>query len=106
MENDKEFGSFWELIFSEYKLTKTVLLKISNFQSLMENEPAGKASINARIGNDQFGNVGFELYKNENVNTEGLFVVQNEKTVPDISSFMLFMSPPTHSTNIISSIEI
>ena len=48
MENDKEFGSFWKLIFSEYKLTKTVLLKISDFQSLMENEPAGKASINAR----------------------------------------------------------
>ena len=34
MENDKEFGSFWKLIFSEYKLTKTVLLKISDFQSL------------------------------------------------------------------------
>ena len=33
MENDKEFGSFWKLIFSEYKLTKT-LLKIVTFNLL------------------------------------------------------------------------
>ena len=48
MQNDLEFGSFWKLIFSEYELTKTVLLKISEFESLMENELAGRASIIAR----------------------------------------------------------
>ena len=48
MKNDKEFGAFWEIIFEEYRLTRKVLLTISAFSSLMENEPAGKASIKAR----------------------------------------------------------
>ncbi|MDB4266935.1 phosphoenolpyruvate carboxylase, partial [Flavobacteriaceae bacterium] len=48
MKDDKEFGSFWELIFEEYKLTKSLLLEVSGFESLMENEPAGKESIRAR----------------------------------------------------------
>lgn len=48
MKEDKEFGVFWELIFNEYNLTKDLLLKVSDFKSLMENEPAGKASIKAR----------------------------------------------------------
>jgi phosphoenolpyruvate carboxylase len=48
MKEDKEFGSFWELIFKEYNLTKDLLLDVSGFKSLMENEPAGKASIRAR----------------------------------------------------------
>ena len=48
MKEDKEFGSFWELIYQEYSLTKKILLKISDFKTLMENEAAGKASIKAR----------------------------------------------------------
>jgi len=48
MKNDSEFGAFWELIFEEYTLTKKVLLEVSGFKTLMENEPAGKASIKAR----------------------------------------------------------
>tara|TARA_A100001011_G_scaffold400865_1_gene520184 strand:+ start:1800 stop:4388 length:2589 start_codon:yes stop_codon:yes gene_type:complete len=48
MKEDKEFGSFWELIYEEYLLTKKILLKISDFNTLMENEAAGKASIKAR----------------------------------------------------------
>ena len=48
MENDKEYGEFWKLIHDEYKLTKKMLLKISGFKELMENEPAGKSSIKAR----------------------------------------------------------
>lgn len=48
MKEDKEFGSFWKLIYQEYVLAKKVLLEISEFKSLMENEPAGKASIKAR----------------------------------------------------------
>jgi len=48
MKNDKEFGMFWELIFNEYLLTNMLLLKVSDFKSLMENEAAGKASIKAR----------------------------------------------------------
>jgi len=48
MAKDKEFGPFWNLIFEEYKLTKTMLLEISNFSELMEHEEAGKASIQVR----------------------------------------------------------
>ena len=48
MKEDKEFGAFWEIIFEEYHLTKKLLLEISEFSTLMENEPAGKASIKAR----------------------------------------------------------
>ncbi len=48
MREDEEFGLFWESIFEEYSLAKKVLLEISGFTSLMENEPAGKASIEAR----------------------------------------------------------
>jgi phosphoenolpyruvate carboxylase len=48
METDKEYGPFWKLIHNEFILTKKMLLKISGFKELMENEPAGKASIKAR----------------------------------------------------------
>ena len=48
MKDDNEFGSFWKLIYKEYTLAKKVLLDISGFESLMQNEPAVKASIKAR----------------------------------------------------------
>jgi phosphoenolpyruvate carboxylase len=48
MKEDAEFGMFWELIYNEYALTKKLLLEVSGFESLMENEAAGKASIKAR----------------------------------------------------------
>ena len=48
MKDDQEFGLFWELIFNEYSLTNKLLLEVSEFKSLMENESAGKASIKAR----------------------------------------------------------
>lgn len=48
MRKDIEFGDFWEIIFNEYKLTKELLLKISGSKELMENEQAGKASIEIR----------------------------------------------------------
>ena len=48
MRNDEEFGNFWDLIFEEYKLTKKMLLKVSDFKELMENEPANKLSIQTR----------------------------------------------------------
>ncbi|MDY0781214.1 phosphoenolpyruvate carboxylase [Tenacibaculum sp. IB213877] len=48
MADDKEFGAFWKIIFEEYKTTKRLLLKISGYKELMQNEPAGKASIEVR----------------------------------------------------------
>ena len=48
MSKDEEFGEFWKIIHDEYMLTKKMLLKISRFKELMENEPANKLSIQTR----------------------------------------------------------
>jgi len=48
MQNDKRFGDFWNLIHDEFTLTREMILKLTGFEELMENEPAGKASIKVR----------------------------------------------------------
>jgi phosphoenolpyruvate carboxylase len=48
MSKDDEFGEFWKIIHEEYLLTKKMLLKISNYKELMQNEPANKLSIQTR----------------------------------------------------------
>jgi len=48
MANDNEYGEFWQLIFEEYKTTKRLILKLTNYNELMQNNQVGKASINIR----------------------------------------------------------
>lgn len=48
MQEDPEFGEFWNLIHDEYKRTKHLLLKLTGYKELMEEEPAGRASIQER----------------------------------------------------------
>jgi phosphoenolpyruvate carboxylase len=48
MSKDEEFGDFWNIIHNEYITTKTLLLKLTGYKTLMENEPSGKASIEVR----------------------------------------------------------
>lgn len=48
MASDPEFGEFWEIIFNEYETTKRLFLKLTGYKVLMEEEPAGKASIDIR----------------------------------------------------------
>ena len=48
MKNDPQYGEFWLLIYNEYKLTKKLILRLSGFDHLMQNEPANKASIQTR----------------------------------------------------------
>jgi phosphoenolpyruvate carboxylase len=48
MSEDEEFGDFWNIIYSEYITTKTLLLKLTGYKQLMENEPSGRASIEVR----------------------------------------------------------
>ncbi|WP_298520955.1 phosphoenolpyruvate carboxylase [uncultured Kordia sp.] len=48
MKDNEEFGEFWSIIFEEFNRTKRMLLKLTGYESLMENEQAGKASIHAR----------------------------------------------------------
>ncbi len=47
-KNDKEFKEFWNILFEEYKLSKKMLLKISGFKDLMEEEPVPGSSIAIR----------------------------------------------------------
>jgi len=48
MKEDPVYGEFWMLIFEEYQTTKRLLLQLSGYTELMENYPAGKASIAMR----------------------------------------------------------
>ncbi|MFD0834983.1 phosphoenolpyruvate carboxylase [Mariniflexile aquimaris] len=48
MSKDEEFGDFWNIIYNEYVTTKALLLKLTGYKELMENEPSGKASIAVR----------------------------------------------------------
>ena len=48
MSNDDEFGDFWNIIHEEYLTTKRLLLKLTGYEELMQNEPSGRASIQVR----------------------------------------------------------
>lgn len=48
MKEDKEYGAFWDIIHDEYLLTKRLFFKLTGYSELMQNEPAGKASIDIR----------------------------------------------------------
>ena len=48
MQKDPEYGPFWDQIHDEYQRAKKYLLKLTGQSELMENEPAGKASIMMR----------------------------------------------------------
>jgi len=48
MSKDPEFGDFWNIIYNEYLTTKSLLLKLTGYKALMENEPSVKASIEVR----------------------------------------------------------
>jgi len=48
MADDPEFGQFWNIIYEEYVLTKRLILKLTGYKDLMQEEPAGKASIDIR----------------------------------------------------------
>ncbi|MGB3608340.1 phosphoenolpyruvate carboxylase, partial [Psychroserpens sp.] len=48
MADNEEFGEFWTIIYTEYETSKRLLLKLTDSKELMEEEPAGKASIDLR----------------------------------------------------------
>ncbi|MEZ4794921.1 MAG: phosphoenolpyruvate carboxylase [Flavobacteriaceae bacterium] len=48
MKEDTEFGDFWNLIHAEFLRTKSLLLKLSGYQELMEDSKAMRASIAVR----------------------------------------------------------
>ena len=48
MAEDPEFGDFWNIIYTEFETSKRLLLKLTGSKVLMQEEPAGKASIDVR----------------------------------------------------------
>lgn len=48
MENDPEYGAFWKLIYEEFLRSKKYILMLTGMEDLMQDQPAGKASIKIR----------------------------------------------------------
>ena len=48
MKNDSKFGEFWKIIYDEYELSKKMILKLTDFEVLMQDQPAGRESIKVR----------------------------------------------------------
>jgi len=48
MSEDEEYGEFWNVIYKEYEVSKRLILKLTGYKELMQEEPSGKASIAVR----------------------------------------------------------
>ncbi len=48
MAKDKDYQEFWHILNTEFELSKEMLLLISGYESLMEEEPVTKKSIQIR----------------------------------------------------------
>ncbi|MTE27084.1 phosphoenolpyruvate carboxylase [Winogradskyella ouciana] len=48
MAEDPEYGEFWKIIYNEYETSKRLILKLTGYKELMQEEPTGKASIAMR----------------------------------------------------------
>jgi len=88
MADDKEFGGFWKIIHEEYLTTKRLLLKLCDYDVLMQSNPVGKASIDIRenivlplLTIQQFALRKIqELQKDENANAEEIKVYEKMVT--------------------------
>lgn len=48
MKNNAKFGEFWTVLFDEYQLSKQMMLELTGFQVLMEEEPLSRMSVKIR----------------------------------------------------------
>ena len=48
MKNNQKFGSFWNVLFEEYELSKSMMLELTGFKMLMEEEPLSRKSVKIR----------------------------------------------------------
>ena len=48
MKKNEKFGEFWMILFDEYQLSKSMMLELTGFQELMEEEPLSKMSVKIR----------------------------------------------------------
>jgi phosphoenolpyruvate carboxylase len=88
MAEDEEFGEFWKIIYDEYKTTKRLILKLTDYSQLMQNNPVGKASIDIRenivlplLTIQQYALLKIQkLQKEENLNDELLKIYEKMVT--------------------------
>ncbi|PZU80906.1 MAG: phosphoenolpyruvate carboxylase [Chryseobacterium sp.] len=48
MRNNKKFGEFWNILFSEFELSKEMMLELAGYNILMQEEPINRKSIRIR----------------------------------------------------------
>jgi phosphoenolpyruvate carboxylase len=48
MSEDSEYGKFWTIIYNEYETSKRLILKLTGYKELMQEEQVGRASIKIR----------------------------------------------------------
>ena len=48
MKEDPEYGEFWKILYTEYQLSKELLLEVSGYEVLMEYERVSRESIKIR----------------------------------------------------------
>jgi len=48
MKDNAEFGEFWKILHKEYQLSKSLMLEITTYDELMEEEPLSKTSVEFR----------------------------------------------------------
>lgn len=48
MKKNEKYGGFWQILFDEYQLSKELMLELTGFEALMEEEPISKKSVEIR----------------------------------------------------------
>jgi phosphoenolpyruvate carboxylase len=48
IKRDETFGAFWQILFDEFKLAEEMMLEVSGYDTIMEEEPITKNSIRIR----------------------------------------------------------
>ena len=48
MKDNPKFGGFWTILFEEYELSKAMMLELTGFKMLMEEEPLSRKSVKIR----------------------------------------------------------
>jgi phosphoenolpyruvate carboxylase len=48
MKEDPDFGDFWQMLYDEYQLSLELMLEVSGFEELMQEEPVSSSSVSVR----------------------------------------------------------
>ncbi|WP_410493125.1 hypothetical protein [Chryseobacterium sp. P1-3] len=51
IKNNPKFGTFWNILFDEYELSKDIMLELTGFKMLQEEDPLSRKSVKIREKN-------------------------------------------------------